>query len=109
MTFGALPKSTEETVVTWKMFVHKDAQEGVDFSIDEFTSLWANTNQEDKELSEIRGRKWQGLPVDQVPTPRRWKRIACVVDWYYVRPESTLIVPRLIGASWHKRRSHSQP
>jgi phenylpropionate dioxygenase-like ring-hydroxylating dioxygenase large terminal subunit len=35
------------------MFVHEDAQEGVDYDLDSLTELWHVTYEQDKELCEL--------------------------------------------------------
>ena len=50
--FSAMPTGPEETVVTSKWLVHKDAVEGVDYTIDGLTELWTKTNLQDLDLCE---------------------------------------------------------
>jgi Rieske 2Fe-2S family protein len=50
--FSAVPVGPTETHVYSKWFVHKDAVEGVDYEIETLTSLWTETNLEDKRLAE---------------------------------------------------------
>jgi glycine betaine catabolism A len=50
--FSAVPVGPNETHVTSKWYVHKDAVEGVDYHIDTLTDLWTVTNLEDKALAE---------------------------------------------------------
>jgi glycine betaine catabolism A len=50
--FSAMPISPTETHVTGKWIVHKDAVEGVDYTVDNLTDLWTQTNLQDKELAE---------------------------------------------------------
>jgi Rieske 2Fe-2S family protein len=42
----------EETHVTGKWYVHKDAVEGVDYDVEKLAALWTVTNAEDKQLAE---------------------------------------------------------
>ena len=50
--FSAMPVSATETHVTGKWIVHKDAVEGVDYTVDNLRDLWTRTNLQDKELAE---------------------------------------------------------
>lgn len=50
--FSAMPIGPHETAVTGKWLVHKDAVEGVDYSVEELADLWTRTNLQDKELAE---------------------------------------------------------
>jgi glycine betaine catabolism A len=50
--FSAMPISPTETHVTGKWIVHKDAVEGVDYTVDHLADLWTRTNLQDKELAE---------------------------------------------------------
>ena len=50
--FSAMPVGPEETHVTGKWYVHKDAVEGVDYDVEKLAALWTVTNLEDKQLAE---------------------------------------------------------
>ena len=50
--FSAMPTAPNETVVTCKWLVHKDAVEGVDYDVDRLTELWNVTNLQDREFVE---------------------------------------------------------
>ena len=50
--FSAMPVGPHETAVTGKWLVHKDAVEGVDYSVEDLADLWTRTNLQDKELAE---------------------------------------------------------
>ncbi len=52
VSFRVLPKGPLETEVTTKWLVHKDAVEGVDYSIDEMTKVWIATNDQDRRIIE---------------------------------------------------------
>ena len=54
--FSAMPTAPNETVVTCKWLVHKDAVEGVDYDIDRLTKLWTVTNLQDRDLVEMNQR-----------------------------------------------------
>jgi glycine betaine catabolism A len=51
-SFSAMPLSPRETLITSKWLVHKDAEQGVDYSLDHLTELWNRTNRQDLALVE---------------------------------------------------------
>ena len=52
IVFRVLPISAQESIVTTKWFVHKDAVEGVDYDTDNLRKVWDATNEQDKVLGE---------------------------------------------------------
>ncbi|WP_191600450.1 aromatic ring-hydroxylating oxygenase subunit alpha [Marinomonas algicola] len=52
IVFRVLPISAQETLVTTKWFVHKDAVEGVDYDPERLRQVWDATNEQDKVLGE---------------------------------------------------------
>jgi glycine betaine catabolism A len=52
MAFRVMPISAQQTIVTTKWLVHKDAIEGVDYDINRLTEVWRATNEQDKDLAE---------------------------------------------------------
>ena len=73
----------EETVVTSKWLVHKDAVEGVDYDVENLTELWTKTNLQDRDLCENNQRGVNSLGY--VPGPYSEEAEALVmrfVDWY---------------------------
>jgi Rieske 2Fe-2S family protein len=50
--FTAEPSGPQETLVTTKWFVHKEAVEGVDYHLETLVALWLTTNRQDIELVE---------------------------------------------------------
>ncbi|HET7410167.1 MAG TPA: RHO alpha subunit C-terminal catalytic domain-containing protein, partial [Paracoccaceae bacterium] len=50
ITIMAIPLSAGETLVRTKWLVHKDAVEGVDYDVDNLTSVWRATNEQDAHL-----------------------------------------------------------
>jgi Rieske 2Fe-2S family protein len=67
VTFRVLPLGPEETLVTTKWLVHKDAREGVDYDVDRLKAVWAATNEQDRTLAEnnhlgIRGSAYRPGP-----------------------------------------------
>jgi Rieske 2Fe-2S family protein len=71
VTFRVLPVGPEETLVTTKWLVHKDAQEGVDYDVDRLTAVWTATNEQDRTLAEnnhlgIRGSAYRPGPYSEL-------------------------------------------
>jgi Rieske 2Fe-2S family protein len=50
--FQALPTGPQETTVTGKWIVHKDAVEGVDYDLARLIEVWSATNDQDRSLVE---------------------------------------------------------
>jgi Rieske 2Fe-2S family protein len=71
VTFRVLPIGPEETLVTTKWLVHKDAKEGVDYDVERLKAVWAITNDQDKTLAEnnhlgIRGSGYRPGPYSEL-------------------------------------------
>ncbi len=87
--FSAMPTGPQQTVVTSKWLVHKDAVEGVDYHPERLTELWNRTNDQDRELAENnqRGVNSRGY----VPGPYSELAESLVLrftDWYCNRAQS---------------------
>jgi len=52
LSFRILPLGPNETLVTTKWLVHKDAQENIDYDLDKLTKVWLATNSQDRDLVE---------------------------------------------------------
>ncbi len=52
VVFRVLPISAQETLVTTKWIIHKDAIEGEDYDIERLRKVWDSTNNEDKRFTE---------------------------------------------------------
>ena len=52
LSFRVLPLGPMETMVTTKWMVHKDAVEGVDYTLEELTKVWTATNDQDRQIVE---------------------------------------------------------
>ena len=59
--FSAIPVAPEETHVISTWLVHKDAVEGVDYTVDSLVELWTKTNLQDRALAENNQRGVNGL------------------------------------------------
>lgn len=52
LSFRVLPLGPNETMLTTKWLVHKDAEAGVDYDLDHLTQVWKATNEQDRRLVE---------------------------------------------------------
>jgi glycine betaine catabolism A len=81
--FSAVPVGPNETHVTSKWYVHKDAVEGVDYHIDALTDLWTVTNLEDKALAENNQVGVNSLGYTPGPYSQEAEMLALrFTDWY---------------------------
>lgn len=83
ISFRVLPVGPTQTQLTTKWLVHKDAVEGVDYSIDELTSVWLATNDQDRRIVEenqigVRSPAFEPGPY----SPDREDGVVQFVDWY---------------------------
>jgi Rieske 2Fe-2S family protein len=59
--FSALPVAPQETLVLSKWLVHRDAVEGVDYTVNSLIDTWNQTNLQDRALAENNQRGVNGL------------------------------------------------
>jgi glycine betaine catabolism A len=81
--FQALPTGPQETTVTAKWVVNKDAVEGRDYDLARLTEVWCATNDQDRRLAENNQRGVNS--VSYVPGPYSSTtegRVLEFVDWY---------------------------
>ncbi|UWF58333.1 aromatic ring-hydroxylating oxygenase subunit alpha [Brucella sp. 2716] len=93
ISFRVLPISAEETLVTTKWLVHKDAVEGVDYDLDELTHVWIQTNDQDRKIVEenavgIRSPAYQPGPY----SVEHEGGVMQFLEWY-----TNTMTPRLCG------------
>lgn len=93
ISFRVMPISAEETLVTTKWLVHKDAVEGVDYDLDELTHVWIQTNDQDRQIVEenavgIRSPAYQPGPY----SVEHEGGVMQFLEWY-----TNTITPRLRG------------
>ncbi|WP_413062496.1 aromatic ring-hydroxylating oxygenase subunit alpha (plasmid) [Sphingomonas carotinifaciens] len=91
VTFRVMPIGPNETAVTTKWLVHKDAVEGVDYNLDELTHVWMQTNDQDRRIVEenafgIRSPAYEPGPYSQLHEGG----VIQFVDWYARFVESRL-------------------
>jgi Rieske 2Fe-2S family protein len=93
VTFRVLPISANETAVTTKWLVHKDAIEGRDYDLEELTHVWTETNHQDRRIIEenVRGIHSPAYEPGPYSTIHEGGAIQ-FVDWY-----ASTIEPRLMG------------
>jgi Rieske 2Fe-2S family protein len=81
--FSAVPLAPRETVIVSKWLVHKDAVEGVDYSLDDLTKLWTTTNLQDRALVENNQLGVDSLGYRPGPYSPEAEALAIrFVDWY---------------------------
>ena len=95
VTFRVTPLGPNETAVTTKWLVHKDAVEGVDYDLEELTHVWNQTNDQDRRIVEenawgIRSPAYEPGPYSAVHE----EGVMQFVEWY-----ASFIEPRLNGAN----------
>jgi len=83
VTFRVLPLGPTLTQVTTKWLVHKDAVEGVDYTIEELTKVWAATNDQDRRIVEENQRGVNSPAFDPGPySPVHEGSVMQFIDWY---------------------------
>jgi glycine betaine catabolism A len=80
--FSAIPVGPQETRVESKWLVHKDAVEGVDYTIESLTETWTKTNLQDRELAENNQRGVNGIGYVPGPYSLEEDFVIRFVDWY---------------------------
>jgi Rieske 2Fe-2S family protein len=89
--FSAMPTAPEETLVTSKWYVHKEAVEGEDYDLDGLTGLWTQTNLQDRDLVENNQRGVNGLGYQPGPYSAEAESLVIrFVDWYCDKARSYL-------------------
>ncbi len=81
--FSAIPVGPEETIVIAKWLVHKDAQEGVDYVVDDLIATWNETNLQDRDLAENNQRGVNSVGYQPGPYSKEAESLVIrFVDWY---------------------------
>jgi Rieske 2Fe-2S family protein len=81
--FSAMPTAPQETIVTCKWFVHKDAVEGFDYTVEGLTRLWTETNLQDRDLAENNQRGVNGRGCRPGPYSEEAEYLVIrLVNWY---------------------------
>ncbi|MFT7490605.1 MAG: Rieske 2Fe-2S family protein [Pseudohongiellaceae bacterium] len=83
VVFRVLPISAQETLVTTKWIVHKDAVEGKDYDIEKLCRVWHSTNNEDKGFTEESQRGINSIGYRPGPyAPAYEFAVINFVNWY---------------------------
>ncbi len=83
IAFRVLPLGPQQTAVTTWWLVHKDAQEGVDYDVENLTKVWAATNDQDRELAETNQRGINSKAYEPGPySPKIEFGVQNFIDWY---------------------------
>jgi len=89
--FQALPTGPQETTVTGKWVVHKDAQEGVDYDLPRLLEVWNATNDQDRALAENNQRGVNSIAYAPGPYSGISEQlVGRFVDWYCATSEAFL-------------------
>ena len=96
VTFRVLPVGPTETQVTTKWLVHKDAVEGVDYTIEDLTKVWTATNDQDRRIVEENQRGVNSPAFEPGPYSMAHENgVIQFVEWYVGALERSLGTPRL--------------
>ena len=91
IVFTVWPISAQETMVTTKWIVHKDAVEGVDYDVDRMRQVWDATNDQDRRLAEENQRGINSTAYQPGPYSKTYEfGVVNFVDWYSERLLSNL-------------------
>lgn len=83
IVFRVLPISPTETEVTTKWLVHKDAVEGKDYDLTDLTTVWINTNDEDRQVVEENQKGILSPAYEPGPYSRiQEEGVIQFIDWY---------------------------
>ena len=83
ITFQVIPISATRTIVTTKWLVHKDAVAGVDYDLEQLTTVWQATNEQDRQLVEENQIGINSPGYTPGPySPLHEDGVAQFVDWY---------------------------
>ncbi|MFC5696006.1 aromatic ring-hydroxylating dioxygenase subunit alpha [Pseudomonas sp. GCM10022186] len=91
LSFRVLPQGPNETLVTTKWLVPKDAQEGLDYDLDRLTRVWIATNDQDRRLVEGAQAGVSSPAYEPGPYSSIAENGVCqFVDWYCATMTSRL-------------------
>jgi Rieske 2Fe-2S family protein len=81
--FRLLPIGPEQTLVTAKWLVHRDAEEGRDYDLDNLLKVWTLTNAQDLDLVETNQKGVNSVGYEPGPYSRRSERsVIKFTEWY---------------------------
>ncbi|MGP8308003.1 aromatic ring-hydroxylating oxygenase subunit alpha [Vibrio sp. YIC-376] len=91
IVFRVLPISAQESMVTTKWFVHKDAIEGVDYDPETLRRVWDATNEQDRRLGEENQRGINSLSYQPGPYSQTYEfGVIDFINWYADRVKEKL-------------------
>ncbi|MDN3523358.1 aromatic ring-hydroxylating oxygenase subunit alpha [Halomonas ramblicola] len=83
VVFRVLPLGPQETLVTTKWLVHKDAVEGVDYHTETMRRVWDATNDQDRRLAEENQRGINSRAYEPGPYSETYEfGVIDFLDWY---------------------------
>jgi glycine betaine catabolism A len=83
IVFRVLPLGPQETLVTTKWLVHKDAVEGVDYHTETLRRVWDATNDQDRRLAEENQRGINSKAYEPGPYSETYEfGVIDFIDWY---------------------------
>ncbi|WP_136068856.1 aromatic ring-hydroxylating oxygenase subunit alpha [Modicisalibacter radicis] len=86
VVFRVLPLGPQQTVVTTKWLVHKDAVEGVDYDPAALRQVWDATNDQDRRLAEENQRGINSMAYEPGPYSETYEfGVIDFLDWYSER------------------------
>lgn len=86
IVFTVWPIGPQETVVTTKWLVHKDAEEGVDYDVARLREVWGATNDQDRRLAEENQRGINSSAYQPGPYSKTYEfGVINFLDWYSER------------------------
>ncbi|GGX99928.1 protein GbcA [Litchfieldella qijiaojingensis] len=86
VVFRVMPLGPQQTVVTTKWLVHKDAVEGVDYDPEHMRKVWDATNDQDRQLAEENQRGINSKAYQPGPYSETYEfGVIDFVDWYSER------------------------
>ncbi|HET8790241.1 MAG TPA: aromatic ring-hydroxylating dioxygenase subunit alpha [Modicisalibacter sp.] len=86
VVFRVLPLGPQQTVVTTKWLVHKDAVEGVDYDPERLRKVWDATNDQDRRLAEENQRGINSKAYQPGPYSETYEfGVIDFIDWYAER------------------------
>ena len=86
VVFRVMPIGPQQTVVTTKWLVHKDAVEGVDYQPEQMRKVWDATNDQDRRLAEENQRGINSKSYQPGPYSETFEfGVIDFVNWYSER------------------------
>jgi Rieske 2Fe-2S family protein len=83
IVFRVLPISAQETLVTTKWLVHKDAVEGEDYNVERLRQVWDATNNQDRILAEEAQRGINSIAYQPGPYSNTFEfGVVNFINWY---------------------------